>query len=181
MRRLACLLTVLMLTGCISKPIVRPREIVGHAVTHDTVVLLYRTWLGDGTLQFAMEVSFFPDRYMSVKAGQNLDLYIDGQRYRLASRADSAERATTDPALAPPLSPEYLNYYQRISAHHLPTSGQPFQKGKIETLFYDGLPPEFMSRVARASKVKALITTATAVWDFEFTQVLIQQFHDWAE
>ncbi|MBI3557301.1 MAG: hypothetical protein HY074_13640 [Deltaproteobacteria bacterium] len=162
-----------LLVGCVSKPIVRPREVVGHAITHDTVVLLSRNWLPDGTLQYGMAISIFPEDFLSVKAGQNLELFVDGHRYWLALRTDSNKRPTADPATAPALSPEYVNFYQRASAHH---SSQ-----KVETLLYDGLPPDFLRRVAHASSVQGTINGSKESWSFEFTQVLLRQFYDWSE
>ncbi len=171
MRKLVPILAILFLHGCVAKQIVRPRELVGHAITNDTVVLLSRTWLQDGSLQYAMEISFFSAEVIPVNAGQNLDLFIDGHRYRLASRHGSVQRAVTEPATAPRLSPEYLNYYEQSSTH---------QK-QVQTLVYDGLPPEFIARLGHATSVNGSINGTNASWGFKFTQVLLRQFYDWAE
>lgn len=183
MRHLAVYSFVLLsLAGCVTqRPTVRPREVIGHAATGNIVILLARTTTDDGAVHIDMEVSVFPYDPLEIKAGRNLEFWVDGKRFQLVSRGPGVAQTTTSPLEATLVNASNLDHHQRISARHAETNGAPFRPEQFESVWYTGLPQDFVAAVGRATAVKARLTGTKGVQNFELTRVLLRQFHDWAD
>lgn len=181
-QRLLFAFFLLTLASCATpRPILRPREVIGHAATGNVVILLARTWTEDGSVHLDMEVSAFPLDPLDIRAGRNLEIWIDGKRYQLSSREPGVEQLNTDLPSASEVDPESREQSQRRSARHTDTNSLPFRAEKFESVWYLGLPSDFVAAVGRATSVKGRLTGTKGVQNFEFTRVLLRQFHDWTD